>query len=458
MQVDTVITNGRIVTNGTLCRAGIAIDNGKIVAIATDLHLPGADSIIDINGKVALPGVIDPHVHINRKWAGENFETGTRAAAVGGITTVLEMPTVNIHRNVLPTTTVEGLQWKKEIGEKQAIIDFGLYGGEIQRLEHTHAIEDLVEAGVVGFKITFGGSAESIDDGVVMEAFRQIAKAGVVVSIHAENHMLLQYFKDKLVAEGRKDPIAHSESRPNLVETEAISRGILYAQEAGNMLHIAHMSTRQGVDLVKDAKLRGLKTTAETCPHYLLLTKDDYARYGPRIVVNPPIRSKHDLAALWRGLSDGTVDALATDHCVFSSESKDVGWNNIWETPSGVPGLETSVSLILSEGVNKGRISLERFVQLSSENPARIFGIYPRKGTIQLGSDADITVVDLKKEDVIRTDQMRCAGDFTPFEGWKVKGRPVMTIVRGTIVAQDGEIYGKPGYGQFVARLHKKRD
>lgn len=453
--VDTAIINGRIVTNGVLCKAGIAIDEGKIVAIANDVNLPKADSTIDINGKMALPGVIDPHVHINRKWAAETFETGTRAAAVGGITTVLDMPTVNNQRDVLSTTTVEGLQWKKELGEKHAIIDFGLYGGEIQKWENTQEIENLVRAGVVGFKITFGGSGESIDDGVAMEAFRRIAKARIVVSIHAENQMLLQYFKNKLVSEGRKDPVAHSESRPNLVEAEAISRGILFTQEAGNMLHIAHMSTQQGVELVKNAKLKGLKTTAETCPHYLLLTKEDYARYGPRIVVNPPIRSKQDSLALWRGLAEGTVDALATDHCIFTAEKKDIGWKNIWETPAGVPGLETSVSLMVSEGVNKGRISLERYVQVSSENPAKIFGLYPRKGAIQLGSDADITVIDFKKEKVIRASQMIGASDFTPFEGWQVKGGPVMTIVRGTIVAQDGEAYGKPGYGQFISRIHR---
>jgi allantoinase len=431
--VDSVLINGRILTNGFLCKAGIAIDDGKIVAIANDINLPKADSTININGKIALPGLIDPHVHINRKWAAESFETGTRAAAVGGITTILDMPTVNSQRDVLPTTTVEGLRWKKELGEKQAIIDFGLYGGEIQKWENTCAIENLVSEGVVGFKITFGGSGESIDDGVVMEAFRKIAKAEVVVSIHAENQMLIQYFRGRLVSEGRKDPIAHSKSRPNLVEAEAISRGILYSQEAGNMLHIAHMSTREGVKLVENAKLRGLKITAETCPHYLFLTKEDYARYGPRIVINPPIRSKEDAAALWRGLSSGII----------------------WETPAGVPGLETSASLMLSEGVNKGRISLERYVQISSENPAKIFGLYPRKGAIQLGSDADITVIDLRKEKTIRASQMKGASDFTPFEGWRVKGGSVMTIVRGIVVAQDGEVYGKPGYGQFIARIHK---
>jgi dihydroorotase (multifunctional complex type) len=234
------------------------------------------------------------------------------------------------------------------------------------------------------------------------------------------------------------------------VEAEAISRIILFAREVGNRVHIAHMSTREGVDLVKKAKLAGQAVTAEVCPHHLLLNKNDYQKFGPKVVLNPPLRSKSDNEALWRALADGTVDTLATDHAAVSMKEKEVGLRNIWDTPPGIPGLETSASLLLSEGVNKKRITLERFVSFTSENPAKIFGIYPRKGALSVGSDADITVIDLKKEHTIKADQLKCVGDFTPFENWKLRGKPVLTIVRGKVVAREGEIIAKPGYGRFI--------
>jgi len=442
-----VVTNGKIATSVGVFKAGLAIDGGKIVAVAKDVNLPRADVRINAQEKIVMPGVIDAHTHIYiPKLLHENFGTGTKAAAVGGVTTVVEMPSLDEWL----TTTVRNLLRKKRVGEKEAFVDFALYGGEIQEEKDTLQIADLVREGVVGFKITMGGETAVKNDGIMIEALRRIAEVGSVATVHAENHELLDYFKRKIVSEGRKDLAAHSDSRPNMVEAEAISRAILYSGAVGNRLHIAHMSTKEGVQLVKQAKSRGVKVTSETCPHYLLFTRDDYVRYGPQIIMNPPLRSKEDVMSLWWALANGLVDNIVTDHCAFYRKEKETGWENISNIPAGIPGLETLVPLMLSEGVNKGRISLQRLVQLLSENPAKIFNLYPRKGTIQIGSDADLVVVDLKKESIISSDILRCIADFTPFEGWRIKGWPLITVVRGTIVAREGEITGSAGFGRFA--------
>ena len=337
------------------------------------------------------------------------------------------------------------------LSERDSITDFALYGGEIMKEEDTIEIADLVKAGVVGFKITLGGGDTTVkNDGIVMESFMKIAETGSLATIHAENDQLWQYYKRKLIAEGRKDALAHSESRPNVVEAEAVSRSILYSLEAGNRLHIAHMSTMEATALVRDMKFMGEEISGEVCPHHLLFNVNDYKKLGPYIVTNPPARSKEDNNALWTGLADGTIDMVVTDHCAFTKKEKEEGWKDIWTAPSGMAGLETVLSLMLSEGVHKGRISLSRFVQVTSENPAKIMGLYPRKGAMQIGSDADFAVLDMKRTYVIKADQLRCIGDFTPFEGRKVKGKPVMTIVRGEVVSEEGEVLGKPGYGDYI--------
>jgi len=446
--VDLVIKNARIVTVRDIYTGGIAVDNGKIVAICKDPLLPSADSIIDADGKEVLPGAIDAHVHVYIPgWLSETFETGTKAAAVGGVTTIIEMPSLD----EFLTTTVKNFEKKKAIGEKEAVVDFALHAGEIQEEKDFLEIADLVRAGVAGFKITMGGGPTAVkNDGIVFESFKRIGEANSLAMVHAENHQLANYFFHKVVGEERKDPAAYSDSRPNIVEAEAIARAVSLAGVAKNSLHICHMTTKEGVKLVRRAKNEGKLVTAETCPQFLLLNKSDYGKYRHHIIMNPPVREKDDNLALWNALGDGTVDCIVTDHCAYSKEEKDAGLKNIWETPPGIPGLETVMTLLVSEGVNKNRIELQRIVQLCCENPAKIFGLYPRKGVIQVGSDADLIMMDLKKEDVIRADKFQCIGEFTPFENWRIKGKPVLTLVRGQIVADDGNVVGKPGYGEFI--------
>ncbi|MEM2897091.1 MAG: dihydroorotase family protein [Candidatus Bathyarchaeia archaeon] len=447
MSVDLVLKNGKIATSSGIFEGSIAIDEKKIVAIGKDALMPSANKVLDCSNKLILPGVIDTHVHVYIPgWIKETFKSGTRAAAVGGVTTILEMPSLD----ELLTTTVKAFEEKRRIGEKEAVVDFGLYGGEIQDQKDYEEISSIVERGAVGFKITMGGDTAAKNDGIIYESFKRISKSNSLAAVHAENNDLLSYFKELMLKSGRSDYAAYSDYRPRVVEEEAISRAIVFSKHAGNRLHIAHMSTKEGAILVKQAKMNGLRVTAETCPHYLLLSREDYEKYRHYIIINPPIRTKEDNENLWDGLAKGFVDNVATDHCAYYKTEKDKGLKSLWDTPPGISGLETMLTLLLSEGVNKGRISIETLVRITSENPAKNFGLYPRKGSLQVGSDADFVIVDLKKEHIIKKDLLESAGDFTPFEGWKLKGKPLITIVRGEIVAEEGEILAKEGYGKFV--------
>lgn len=446
--VDLVIKNARIVTARDIYTGGIAVDEGKIVSIRKDPLLPPADSIIDASKRVVMPGAIDAHVHVYLPgFLRETFETGTKAAAVGGVTTIIEMPSAE----KFLTTTVKNFKKKKTIGEKEAVVDFALHAGEIQEEKDFREIVDLVRTGAAGFKITMGGGPTAVkNDGIMFESFKRISEAKSVAIVHAENHQLYEFLRNKAIQRGDNDPLAYSLSRPNIVEAEAILRAILFAKFAGNKLHVAHVTTKEGVELVRNAKENRQSVTAEVTPQALLLNKKDYEKNKHYIIMDPPVRGKADNLALWKALDDDTIDCIVTDHCAYSKKEKDVGLKNIWDTPPGVPGLETVIPLLLSEGVGKKRITLTRLVQLCSENPAKIFGLYPRKGVIRVGSDADLMIVDLKRRDVIRAAQFQCIGEFTPFENWKIKGKPVLTLVRGQVIAENGNIVGKPGYGKFI--------
>lgn len=446
--VDLIIKDARIVTAKDIYTGGIAVDEGKIVSISKDPLLPSADSTIDAGGRAVLPGAIDAHVHVHIPgWLRETFETGTKAAAVGGVTTIIEMPSLD----EFLTTTVENFEKKKFIGEKEALVDFALRAGEIQEEKDFLEITDLVRAGAAGFKITMGGGSTAIkNDGIMLESFKRIGEAKSVAVVHAENHQLYEFLRKKNLQKGENDPLAYSISRPNIVEAEAISRAILFAKFTGNRLHVAHITTKEGAELVRSAKDNRQFITAEVTPQALLLNKKDYEKYKHYIIMNPPVREKEDNLTLWNSLCDGTIDCIVTDHCAYTKEEKDVGLKNIWNTPPGIPGLETLITLLISEGINKNRIELQKLVQLCCENPAKIFGLYPRKGVIQVNSDADFMIIDLKKKDVIRADKFQCIGEFTPFEGWRIKGKPVLTIVRGQIISDNGNIVGEPGYGKFI--------
>jgi allantoinase len=407
-----------------------------------------AERTVDCEGKVVISGAVDAHVHIySPGWLEDNFRTGTSAAAAGGVTTILDMPS----EDPTPTNKVQSFVEKRSLAERDAIVNFGLYGGEIRTEADVAQIRAMSNAGAIGYKLILGGPGFVKDDGVLYSAFEEIRKANSIAVVHAENAALVTLFRSRLMSK-RHDASAFLDARPEVIEEEALERSISFARSAGNRLHIAHLPSKRGLGMVAQAKREGLPVTAETCPHYLLLSRKDYQRYGHLMIVTPPIRELTDQKALWQGLSSGSIDLLATDHCAYRRLVKDKGKKSMWDTPGGLPGLETLLPLMLTYGIAKGRLSLQHLVRLVSEQPAKIFGLYPQKGVIRTGADADLTLLDLKSRYRFRADSMRSIGDFSPFDGWEMRGRPVMTIVNGSIVMENGEVFDDEKAGRFVTR------
>ena len=445
MTVDAIIRNGTIVDPAASRRGHVLINGGKIVEVSMRDDLPEAKHIIDATGLHVLPGLIDPHVHFRVPGADykEDFASGSRGAAAGGITTVIDMP------NVTPlTASVEGFHAKVARARHHSYVDFGIYAVIVEG--NTDQILPLADAGVVGYKIFLGetvGNVPAPPNGEIIDAWRVMAQTGLRCGVHAEDNGIILYLRKKLQAQGRNDPLAHLESRPAIAEAEAISRAILFAREAKSKLMIYHMSSREGVELVRRGKRSGVDVMAETCPHYLLMEGQDMVRMklGSLLKVNPPIRSSEHAEALWRGLRDGTVEVIGTDHAPHTREEKMFNdpMGDIWKASPGWPGVETNVPLMLTQ-VNAGRLSLNEYVKVQAEGPARAWNLWPRKGNLGRGADADVTIVDMEKEATINQDALHSKSKVTPFHGFRVKGMPVYTIVRGHVVMAHGTVIGEP--------------
>jgi dihydroorotase (multifunctional complex type) len=318
-------------------------------------------------------------------------------------------------------------------------------------MDNLDNIPALAEAGVVAYKMIMGRSTYTpiVPDSHIFDAFRRAAATGRLLGVHAENNHLIDFLTEELKGQGRTDVMAHYDSRPGYVEDEAAQRAILFAKVTGANLHIHHIGSVGVVDAVREAKARGESVTGETCPHYLVLTTEDYDRIGMALRVNPSIKTPEDRDGIWRGLLDGSVDTLASDHAPHSEEEK---WkDSVWDALSGFPGVETLVPVMLSE-VNRGRLPITRLVDAMSERPARIYGIFPRKGSLQLGSDADAMVVDLDRRWTIDDKKLHSKTRVSPWDGYEVTGAVTTTIVRGMVVARSGEPVGKPR-GRFVSAL-----
>jgi dihydroorotase len=440
MTPELVIKNGKIVTPfSTYEGDDIAVEKGKIAAIDRQGSFPEAREVIDAKGKYILPGIIDVHVHFREPGSTykEDFETGSMAAAAGGVTTIFDMP-----NNTPFICTVEALNQKLEIIKNKAYVDYGLVAAIVG--DSISEIPKLSEAGINVFKIFMGetvGGVPAPDDGGILKAFKLVAETGLRVGVHAENNAIMDSFKAELRKAGRNDPLAHVEARPNIAEAESIQRAILFAEEAKCKLHIYHLSSKEGVHLIRAAKAKGVQVSAETGPHYLLLDCDYMKKVGSILKMNPPVRSRENREALWQGFFDETIEVLATDHSPHSLEEKVK--ENIWDAIPGFCGVETSVPLLLTQ-VNEGRLSLNTYVKHASENPARLFNLYPQKGTIQVGADADFTIVDMAKQGLLQSERLHSKTKVTPFDGWRVRGMPVYTVVRGKVVMKDGEIVMKP--------------
>lgn len=437
---DLVIKNGRVAFTSSLKTCAVAAKAGKVTWIGSNSNAPRAQNVIDASGLVVLPGVIDVHVHMRDPGATykEDFRSGTAAAAAGGVTTVFDMP-----NNNPPTKDVESLAMKVKAAREKALVDYAIYG--LLTEGNTGDILPLIEAGVIGFKCYMAettGSVPPPSDGELLEDLGLVGRTGRRVSVHAEDDSILQYRISRLKEMRRTDALAHYESRPEVAEEEAVHRALTLARDAGCNLHIAHLSSAAGAREVRQAKRsrrRGERdVTSETCPQYLLLDKDDYAEKGPMMKSNPSVKRKEDRLALWRAVRDGTIDMVATDHAPHALREKTSG-ASIFEQASGFPGLETSVALMLTS-VSQGLLSLSKYVQLSSEAPAKAWGLYPKKGRIAVGADADFTIVDTKREWRIDPTKFVSKAKYSPFEGFKAKGVAVYTIVRGCAVMDHGEV------------------
>ena len=444
--VDLVINGGTIVSPDSRYHASIAIKNGLIHAIGAPEAMPPARQTLDASGLHILPGAIDVHVHFRDPGypQKEDFASGTAAAAFGGVTTVFDMP-----NTIPPTGTAEILAAKHAMAADKAHVDFGLYGllGE-DTIAH---VPDLVKGGVIGFKLYMGntfGKIPSPSTGAMLEAFEVVAPTGKRVSLHAETNSIMERRQERLTSAGRRDPLAHIASRPAVVAVEAVSRAAILAEWTGARIHILHISSAEELRPLREAKARGVDITGETCPHYLLLSADDYHTMAGIIRVNPPVREARNREPLWDALTDGTIDLIATDHAPHTPEEKTR--NDIWAVDCGFPGVETQMPLMLNE-VNNGRMSISDYVRKSAFNPAKTFGLYPHKGAITPGSDADLALVDLARDHVIADATLQSRSKISPWNGRRIKGLPLHTLVRGRFVMKNRTLVdGTRGWGRSV--------
>ncbi|MFQ5342042.1 MAG: allantoinase AllB [Anaerolineae bacterium] len=441
MPVDLVVTDGIVVTSTAMFAGGVAVDDGVIVAVGQGGGLPEGRQVLRAGGNYILPGLIDPHVHFRDPGLTykEDYSTGSMAALMGGVTTVLDMP------NVLPPmSTAERVRERRHLIESKSYVDVMLVGVIVQ--DNLDEIEPMARAGVVGFKVFLGSTVGGIpapDDGALLDAMSAVAETGRRVGFHAENDAIIQRRTQQVRAQGCTDLLAHLESRPALAEAEAIHRIALFAAQTGAKVHIFHLSSRDGLQVVAGRRAGGLDVTAETGPRYLFLDARELAALGPVLKMNPPIRTREHGEALYRGLLEGVIDFIASDHAPHTEDEKMK--DSIWEAMAGFVGVETMMQVMLSEAVNKRGMPLTQFVRVGSENAARAWGVYPRKGSLQVGADADITIVDLDARWRIDRGRLHSKTRVTPWHGFTGVGKPITTIVRGQVLEREGVFTrGKP--------------
>lgn len=455
--MDLNITGGTLVSDGQLYNADIGIRGDTIALLAAPGTLPPAAETLDAQGLLVLPGAIDIHFHCRTPGYDErgDFYTETCAAAAGGVTTVFEMPI-----SKPGCATPEIFANRRRLLEQQAIINVALYGapGTLRRED----VQGMADAGAIAFKIfthraPLGREDEFIgicltDDEAIYHALALTQQTGRRLVVHCESDDMLEAGIGRLRAAGRTDLAAHMESRPPVVEAVAVARLLTMAADLGAPVHIAHVSSAQALAIVRQFQQRGVDVTAETCPHYLFFDEQDYLRLGPYAKINPPIRTAADQQALWHGLADGALSVVTTDHATYLVEEKERGWQNIWRAPSGAPGVQTLLPLMLSAAL-EGRLSLPDAVRLISGTPARLFGLYPHKGTLQPGADADLCLYDPHVNFTLTRDQMHSkARDVDHLYRDRVlRGRVVATLLGGRVIFHKGELLASAGSGKFLA-------
>jgi dihydroorotase len=451
IMADLVVNGGTIVTPDAEYQASIAIKDGKIIAIGDPNAMPEAQETLDATGLHILPGAIDVHVHFRDPGYAqkEDFASGTAAAAFGGVTTVFDMP------NTLPAIAdAKALAEKHAIARAKAHVDYGLYAvlGE----DSLPNIGELIEGGIIGFKLYMGntfGRIPSPTTGAMLEAFEIVAPTGKRISLHAETNSIMERREARLRAMGRTDPLAHLAARPAVVAVEAVERAATLAEWTGARIHILHISSAAELRPLAEAKARGVDITGETCPQYLLLSADDYEDKRGVIRVNPPVREIENQNPIWQALVDGTIDMIATDHAPHSVEEKTR--EDIWTIDCGFPGVETQMPLMLTE-IARRQASLSDYVRWSAEKPAKCWGLYPTKGALMVGSDADLAIVDTSREWTIDDAKIQSTAKISPWNGMKATALPIHTIVRGRFAMKDRTLQSDAkGWGRSVHAIQQ---
>jgi dihydroorotase len=438
-----ILHNGKVYTMGGFVEAGMAINNGRIIKVAKKTNLPTAATKIDLNGNFVLPGLIDSHVHLRAQQLAykEEFQSGTGAAASGGITTVVDMP-----NNQPLTMSVETLKERMRLAESRILVNVAFNSalpteaGDIGRI---------VDAGAVGFKLYLNqqlGGVNVNDDKALNSAFKVVSQTKVPIAIHAEDESTIEKTKSNLMEQGRRDLNAFLEAHTPEAEEKAINRAARLTKNSGAHIHICHVSSAIGLRAVLEAKKTGCDITCEVTPHHLFLTAQHLRKYGSLALELPPLRTRRDSTYLWQALEKSLIDTIGSDHAPHSLEEKQT--ESIWDVKPGIVGLETMLPLLLTE-VNNGRLKIEQLVRLTCEKPAEIFHLNGR-GYLNTNYFADVTVIDLKKEYRIDASKFHSKAKFSPFDGWKVKGKVVKSFVNGQLVMDDGEILATPGIGQII--------
>lgn len=443
MLVDLILSNVKICTSKGIVKAGMAIDEGRIFKIAKNTSLPPASERLDLKGLLVLPGLIDSHVHLRDQQLAykEDFISGTAAAAAGGVTSVIDMP-----NNKPLTMSSNSLRERMKIAERRVITNVAFYSAFPRELSEIYSI---IKEGAVAFKLFLSqkiGGLDIEDDEILLRAFNKASELEVPIAVHAEDREMIEKAESELRKAGRRDAQAHLEAHSPEAERNAIQRTIRLVEQTNAHVHFCHLSSAAGLNALLNAKKNGLPVTCEVTPHHLFLSSEHLKRLKTLALVDPPLRTQKDAHALWGALRRGLIDTISSDHAPHTIEEKKA--YSVWDVKPGIPGLETMLPLLLTE-VNEGRLSLSALVRATSEGPAQIFNLKGR-GNLVEGNHADLVVVNMSQEHEIDSSKFHSKAKYSPFDGWRVRGKPVKTFVNGKLVMDEGEIVADSGTGQII--------
>ena len=443
--VDSVLTNAKAYLDGEIVDCSLAVENGRIFKIGKETQMPKADEKINLRDLLVLPGLIDVHAHLRDEGKAykEDFYSGTAAAAAGGMTTVLDMP-----NNAPVTMSAETLKNRMRIAERKVLVNVGFYSEFPKKLDE---IKDIVSQGAMAFKLFMAcqiGGLNIDDDEALQDAFKRVGDLGVPVAVHAEDKALLMANQAEMEQAQRYDAAAFPEAHSERVEAKAVERLLNISAKLNVRLHFCHVTTEKGLNAVVEAKKSGRTVTCEVTPNHLLLSSADVERYGQLVIMMPPLRSESNVEALWKGITNGWIDIIGSDHAPHALKEKSA--SSVWDVKVGVPSLETTLPLLLTN-VRKNRLSLERVVQLLSEKPAEIFNLKDR-GRLEQGRKADLVVIDFNRKFKIDASKFHSKAKYSPYDGWEVQGRPVKTFVNGRLIMDEQEIVAQAGSGEIIRR------